>query len=217
MPTSKIVKLIGVSVVYLAIILGGGLAGDWISRFFQFEIFPHNEPLLNRIIVVALLSYMLLTAIPFVPGVEIGLALIMTFGPPIVPIIYLATNVALALSFVVGRLVPERWIEIVFRRVGLERAADSVARLASVPGEDRIEHLMSAAPKRWLPFLLRHRFWAMALLLNLPGSAIIGGGGGIAMAAGMSRLVTLPQFLITTAIAVSPVPVAILVAAALGR
>ena len=83
MPTSKIVKLIGVSVVYLAIILGGGLAGDWIARFFQFEIFPHNEPLLHRIIVVALLSYMLLTAIPFVPGVEIGLALIMTFGPPI--------------------------------------------------------------------------------------------------------------------------------------
>jgi hypothetical protein len=59
--------------------------------------------------------------------------------------------------------------------------------------------------------------WALAILFNLPGSALVGGGGGISLAAGISRLVTYPQFLITTALAVSPIPIAVLVAAALGR
>jgi hypothetical protein len=65
--------------------------------------------------------------------------------------------------------------------------------------------------------MLRHRLWALALLINLPGSALIGGGGGICMAIGVSRLVTYPQFLLTTALAVSPLPVAILVASNVGQ
>jgi hypothetical protein len=47
----------------------------------------------------------------------------------------------------------------------------------------------------------------LAVLLNLPGNIIIGGGGGIALIAGMTRLYSPPTYLTTIAIAVAPVPV----------
>jgi hypothetical protein len=56
------------------------------------------------------------------------------------------------------------------------------------------------------PFLVRHRFIALAIVLNIPGNIIIGGGGGIAMIAGMSGLYSLPRYLLTVAIAVAPIP-----------
>lgn len=203
--------------IYAAIIAGGSFAGDWISRFFKIEIYPHNEPVFHKFILLALAAYALLTAIPFVPGVEIGLGLIMAFGPPIVPIVYLATVFALTASYSIGRLVPERWLEAGFHKIGMVRAADLVQSTAALPMEERVRHLTASAPKRFVPFLLRNRLWALAILFNLPGSALIGGGGGISLAAGISRLVTYPQFLITTALAVAPIPLAVLVAATLGH
>jgi hypothetical protein len=214
---ARLFKFVILALLYAAIIVGGSFAGDWIARFFKIEIYPHNEPLFHNLIMLALAAYALLTAIPFVPGVEIGLGLIMAFGPPIVPIVYLATIFALTASYSVGRLVPERWLEAGFRKLGLIRAADLVQSTAALPMEERVRHLTDRAPKRFVPFLLRNRLWALAILFNLPGSALVGGGGGISLAAGISRLVTYPQFLITTALAVSPIPIAVLVAAALGR
>jgi len=46
--------------------------------------------------------------------------------------------------------------------------------------------------------------------VNLPGNILIGGGGGISLIAGASRLFSLPGFLTTIALAVSPLPLAIL-------
>jgi hypothetical protein len=77
--------------------------------------------------------------------------------------------------------------------------------------EDRLTFLASKAPNRYVPFLLRHRYLALAVLVNLPGNIVIGGGGGIALVAGASRLYSLPRFVATIAIAVSPVPLAVLV------
>jgi hypothetical protein len=57
--------------------------------------------------------------------------------------------------------------------------------------------------------LARHRYVALAVLINVPGNAVIGGGGGLAFAAGMSGVFSIPAFLITVAIAVLPVPLAI--------
>ncbi|MGA1369426.1 MAG: hypothetical protein ACO394_13000, partial [Blastocatellia bacterium] len=42
----------------------------------------------------------------------------------------------------------------------------------------------------------------LAVALNMPGNAMIGGGGGIAMLAGMSGLFALPVFVMVIAIAV---------------
>ena len=69
--------------------------------------------------------------------------------------------------------------------------------------------LVEKAPNRILPFLLQHRHIALALALNIPGNFVIGGGGGIAMFAGISRLYSLPAFLLIIALAVSPVPLAV--------
>lgn len=202
--------------IYLGLIIGGGYAGDLIARSLQITVYPHNEPMFHKIIMTLITAYIVLTAIPFVPGIEIGLGLIVTFGPPIVPLVYVATIAALTVSYAVGRLVPERWLASGFGKVGLFRAEKMVTALSGLDPGDRVSYLTSRAPKRWVPFLLRHRLLALALLINLPGSALIGGGGGICMAFGVSRLVTYPQFILTAALATSPLPLAIFVASRLG-
>jgi hypothetical protein len=58
--------------------------------------------------------------------------------------------------------------------------------------------------------LLKHRHVAVALALNTPGNIVLGDGGGIVMAAGFSRLFSLPGFAVTVMLAVAPVPLAIL-------
>ena len=40
----------------------------------------------------------------------------------------------------------------------------------------------------------------------MPGTSLIGGGGGISFACGMSRNISLKFFLLTVVLAVSPVP-----------
>jgi hypothetical protein len=210
------VSLALVALVYVGLIIGGGYAGDWIARSLQITVYPHTEPMFHKIIMTLIAAYVLLTAIPFVPGVEVGLGLIVAFGPSIVPLVYAGTILALTASYSIGRLVPERWLAAGFGKVGLLRAENMVAALSGLTPEDRVSYLTSRAPKRWVPFLLRHRLLALALLINLPGSALIGGGGGICMAFGVTRLVTYPQFLLTTVLATSPLPVAILVASRVG-
>lgn len=148
---------------------------------------------------------------------EIGLGLIANFGPAIVPLVYVATIVALTMSYSAGRLIPEPWLAAGLGKVGLLRAQRMVSELSSLTPDERVTYLTGRAPRKWMPFLLRHRLWALALLTNLPGSAFIGGGGGICMAVGVSRLVTYPQFLLTTALAVSPLPIEILIGSNLGR
>jgi hypothetical protein len=61
-------------------------------------------------------------------------------------------------------------------------------------------------------FLVRHRYLAVAIALNMPGNLMIGDGGGIALAAGFSRLFSLSWFALTVAVAVAPVPIVVLLA-----
>jgi hypothetical protein len=49
------------------------------------------------------------------------------------------------------------------------------------------------------------------MVVNLPGNILIGGGGGISLMAGTSGLYSLPRFLCTIAIGISPVPLAFLI------
>jgi hypothetical protein len=50
---------------------------------------------------------------------------------------------------------------------------------------------------------------ALAILLNLPGNALIGDGGGIGLIAGMSGIITYPKYLLLLTVAISPVPILI--------
>ncbi|GAB5446381.1 hypothetical protein [Gymnodinialimonas sp.] len=166
-------------------------------------------PMQGALLLTALALYALMIATPFVPGVEIGVALLLLRGASIAPAVYLATLAGLILAFVIGRLVPPATLARTFRDLRLRRAAELITRNATLaPGE------REAALRRRLPRLLRApltrwRYATLALLINLPGNAFLGGGGGLLMAAGLSRLFAPRQTLLTLLIAVLPVPLTI--------
>ncbi|MDX1604801.1 MAG: hypothetical protein R3202_01340 [Candidatus Competibacterales bacterium] len=202
----NLVKLLAL----LALIVLGNLLSDWIAGQLDIGLRPSNEHIFHRILMVSVVAYTLLMAFPFVPGVEIGLGLIAMFGPPIVFLVYCCTVAALSLSFLVGRLIPEKVLVRLLGDLRLHRTSRLLAQLETLDTEQRLRLLLSRAPTRWVPGLIRWRYVAIALAFNLPGNVIIGGGGGIAMMAGMSRLFDPVKFLLTVLIAVSPVPLFVL-------
>ena len=75
--------------------------------------------------------------------------------------------------------------------------------------EDRLATLTTRLPVRLRPLFASGRYVALAVLLNLPGTALIGGGGGIAFIAGFSRLYRPALTMVVMALAVLPVPLAV--------
>jgi hypothetical protein len=130
-------------------------------------------------------------------------------GPGIVLLVYLSTLAGLCLSFFIGRIASLKALIGVIEWLRFERAARLFRTVEPMDGDARLTFLVSHAPSRFLPFLLRHRYLALAIAINLPGNILLGGGGGLALMAGISRLFSAPGFLATIAIAVSPVPLAI--------
>ena len=90
-----------------------------------------------------------------------------------------------------------------------------MVQLDSFDADARLQLLSDSMPRRFVPFLLRHRHLMLALSFNLPGNTLLGGDGGIALAAGLSRLYSTTGFLATVMIAVAPVPLLFLVTTAL--
>ena len=129
----------------------------------------------------AIAVYVLLMMLPFVPGVEIGLGMMVMFGPKIAPLVYGATVLALVISFLFGRLVPQQTIVEIFETLHLKRAGRLLRQLEPLDSNERLEFLLQNAGSRIVPFLLRHRFLALMIILNLPGNALLGGGGGISL------------------------------------
>ena len=194
----------------ILLIVGMNFAADWVVSALSIELRPNNEELIHRIIMVSSIIFGLLVAVPFVPGVELGLTLIGVFGPKIVFLVYLTTLIGLSIGFIVGRLVSLRSLALLFENLNLSKASNLLNTVEPLEMEDRLKFLTSQAPSRAVPFLIRHRYIALAVLVNLPGNILIGGGGGISLIAGASRLFSLPGFLTTIALAVSPLPLAIL-------
>ena len=159
----------------------------------------------------AVILYGVLMAIPFMPGIEVSLALLAAFGPEVAMMIYAATVTALMVSFLVGRLLPMRLIVSLLEALGLHQAESFVQHLSPLNPDERIEVLIAHAPKWIVPTLLKHRYIAIAVALNLPGNAIIGGGGGIAMLAGISNLFAIPRYLAVVLLATLPVPLGVMI------
>ena len=196
--------------VLLLVIVAANLAADWVVEMLSLEVRPSNETLVHRAIMTSAIIYALLMAVPFVPGVEIGLGLIAMFGPKIVLLVYLCTLAGLSLSFAVGRFIPQRALMTLFSDLHLRRTSRLLREIEHLSLDERLALLVSKAPHRIIPVLLRHRYIALALALNLPGNIVIGGGGGIALMAGISRLYSVPAFLVTVALGIAPVPLAVL-------
>lgn len=201
--------------VVLALVYGGLLAGghwgsEWLIGIVGVDISPDTASHARHVVMVAVVFYTALMAMPFVPGIEISLALFAAFGPDVAVVLYVATVVALIISYLIGRLLPARLIAMLFGTLGLRRAEELMLHLAPLNRQQRLEALITQAPKRIVPTLLRHRYIAVIVILNTPGNAIIGGGGGIAMLAGLSGLFTFPRYLAIIVLAVMPVPLAVM-------
>jgi hypothetical protein len=155
------------------------------------------------------LVYVLVLALPFVPGVEFGLLLMVLFGPEGVIAAYVATIVGLSLAYLVAQTVPKRIALRWMNRLGLSDAANNP--------EDAIDAIVVGRSAAHGPaarsgnFLLSHRHLALALCLNLPGNSVLGGGGGIAALCGLSRQFHWCRYVLTLIVATAPLPLLVLI------
>lgn len=159
------------------------------------------------VLLFLLVAYALLIALPFVPGVELGIALMMVEGAWIAPFIWAATVLGLSLAFIAGAALPYPALRRLLSDLRLSRAAAMVAAIEPMDLEARLAYLRSRMPAWLKPIIGGQRYVLLALLINLPGNSILGGGGGILLLAGFSRLFGPPGALLTVALAVAPVPI----------
>ena len=104
-------------------------------------------------LLIILLLYAALIAIPFVPGIEIGISLLMLKGAAIAPMVYGATVLGLCLAFAMGRLLPYGWIRSTLADLRLVRLSSLFERLAPMSRADRLEVLMERVPGWALPII----------------------------------------------------------------
>jgi uncharacterized membrane protein YdjX (TVP38/TMEM64 family) len=167
MPTNRRVAGLLKLVILIAVIVAGNLLTRGIVDGLDMGIRPNTEPLLHQIIMTSMAAYIVLMAIPFVPGVEIGLALMVILGPKIVPLVYGCTLISLCLAFLAGRLLPEMSITRFLREVRLVRAASFLESFHGLDAGQRLDRLTGKSPRRWMPWLLKHRYLALMLAINL--------------------------------------------------
>lgn len=213
MPPTPARRAAGVG-LRVAALLAFVVAATWgahvVRDALNLQIMPETEQQVHRALMLGALAYVGLLAMPFVPGAEIGLAMLAAFGAAIAPLVYAATVLALSLSYMLGRMLPLTALARLFATLRMQRAADLVTRAALLPRAERLAMLLEGAPPRVLALALRQRYLALGLALNIPGNALVGGGGGIALLAGLSGLFAPLPTLLTFAIAVCPVPLAVM-------
>lgn len=158
------------------------------------------------LIAISIAAYALLIAIPFVPAVEIGIALMVMEGPSMAPFVYIATVLGLYLAFWIGQRVSLDWLHRFFRDLHMVKACVLLNRIKTEPPAKRLAGLEQSLPNWVAPFATRYRYVTIAVLLSVPGNFAIGGGGGIMMIAGISRYFTGPRMFLTLIIAVLPIP-----------
>ncbi len=145
--------------------------------------------------------YILLLSMPFVPGVELGILLMCIFGKEGILFVYIATVIGLVIAFLMGRMLPAKWINALSKKLGFSQPGDNPS--------DEIIFMLSHffRSKKWLSILFSdYRYLVIGILFNMPGTYLIGGGGGISFACGNSRSISFKWFLLTVALAVAPVP-----------
>jgi hypothetical protein len=200
------IKLLLLIVVIVLLNSGGG----WLAQQVNFQLYPRHEPVLHLMILGSFGLYILLMTLPFMPGIEIGLALMLFLGSKGVFLVYLCTLVALSISFSIGRKIPPKSFSKFLDWLHLKKAHDLVLEMESLSLDERRTLLREKTPAKLAPHLLKYRYLTIAALLNLPGNALIGGGGGIGLIVGMSGIITYPRYLLLITIAISPVPIMII-------
>lgn len=203
---------LGNIVLRVAILIAVLVLATWgahmIRDALNLQIRPDNEQQVHRMIMLGSLAYIGLLALPFVPGAEIGIAMLAAFGAAIAPLIYVCTVASMILAYTAGRFLPIDVLRRALSAVRMNRAADLVARAAPLSGNDRVAMLLDGQSARALRLAIRYRYVALAVAVNTPGNSVIGGGGGIMLMAGLSGIFSPLATMATIAVAVSPVPLA---------
>jgi hypothetical protein len=206
--------LVGLALVVLALgvlsLLVAAPVTDALDRLLGLRRLAQAAMAGHPLVHAALALQAVLIAIPFVPGAEIGFLLLALFGAPMAGQVYAATVAGLLIAFAVGRAVSRHRVRRLLDRCRLGEAAAALERLAQNAAEPAPG---AALPGRLARRLLRHRCLCLVLLINTPGNSLLGGGGGIAMAAGLSGLFTARQFLASVLVAVAPVSAFVLLMA----
>ncbi len=152
----------------------------------------------------------LMLGVPFVPSVEMGLLIMVVFGPMGAVAAWLATIGGLSMAYAAGCYMPTAWVRGWLERHGLFPQAAGGANEA-VAAMLEGSRLSSRIGGRLAGFLLRRRYLLFAVLINMPLNSVLGGGGGIALVCGFSRLYRWRWFLLTTALASLPIPLLVFV------
>ena len=152
--------------------------------------------------------YAVALAMPFVPGVEIGLLIIALLGATGALIAYLATVGGLTFAYSIGRLMPEEKIKALLLRIGVDvGAGDMESRFRQlVDSHSRNKGLLA----KIVSVLTGYRHVTLGVALNFPGNSVFGGGGGLALLSGMSRQFRWRGFVLAVAVATSPLPLLVM-------
>lgn len=158
---------------------GKGLVMGWLNER-QYPIF--------WIVMVTSAIYALALAVPFLPAVELGWMVMAAFGPLGIISIWLATPLGLLIAFSLGYWMRDWPVLTRLRQRFQQQVGEAEEQKATL----RTRLLLYAGHH-----MAAHPSITLAILINLPGNWIIGGGGGIGMVAGASGLYRpLPYFLI---------------------
>lgn len=183
------------------------LAIDWTMAHSK-KLEDSGRTMVSLGLLLSLLAvYALLIATPFVPGVEIGLSLMLLKGADVVAAVYVATVFGLIIAFAAGRLLTVDRLILFFSDLRLKRVCRFLEEYRQLTPDDVVEKLESRLQSPWGRRFLYSRYLMLALLINLPGNAMMGGGGGISLVAGISRLFHTGWTVLTYCLAVAPIPI----------
>ncbi len=167
--------------------------------------------LLNAFLVFVWLAYVLLLAVPFVPGTEVGVSLLVAHGAQAAPFVYLGTISGLMLAFFMGTALSSKIASRLFERVGLKKTSAFIKGTGYLDQRQRLKRMQAALPVWAVRTVVGHPSLVLAALLNLPGNSVIGGGGGIAVLSGAGGVFGPLRFFLTIALATAPVPILVYV------
>ena len=130
-------------VLVLVVVYGVHLLLDWAAE--RAEI-AGSQTLMIGVYAVLLIAYAILIAVPFMPGIEIGVSLLMLKGASIAPLVYAATVLGLLAAYGVGRLLPYHWLQGMLRDLRMTRAAALVENLAPMTRQEPVSYTHLTLP-----------------------------------------------------------------------
>ena len=145
--TPKIRRFFKISLIVGFLVLlnyGGSLVVEQIN----FQLWPEHEHLMVTVLWVAIVVYVLWMALPFVPGIELGLALMIMFGTRGIVLVYFCTLMSLSLSFTIGRLIPLNGFARFLGWLHLYKARDLVLQLEPLNSEEKLDFFCEPLPRR---------------------------------------------------------------------